>query len=327
MHVVILHQDVAPDASADEQDVLVQRDAVAAALERLGHAVESQACTLNLEALSDRLTQRRPDLVFNLVESLNGTDALQSFVPALLETMNLPFTGSSAAAIVVSGRKTLAKQILRTHDLPTPAWFSAEDFSRHARDFAAGRYILKPLAEHASLGMVDADVVDVTTIADLERRLSEKTRQLGRPCFAEQYVDGREFNLSLLAGPDGPEMLPPAEIRFEGYAADKPKIVGRDAKWSEDSFEYRATVRTFASADSDAPLFGELRDLSIRCWQALDLAGYARVDFRIDPAGRPWILEANANPCLSPDAGFAAAAQQAGLTFDEVVARILNSVS
>jgi D-alanine-D-alanine ligase len=154
--------------------------------------------------------------------------------------------------------------------------------------------------------------------------LQERERRWGRPCFAEEYIDGREFNLSLLTRPGGVEVLPPAEIEFSTFPAGKPHIVGYKAKWDAESFEFHHTPRRFDFAPADAGLLDELTDLSRRCWSLFGLRGHARVDFRIDGVGRPWILEINANPCLSPDAGFAAALERGSVAFVEAVRRILD---
>jgi D-alanine-D-alanine ligase len=147
---------------------------------------------------------------------------------------------------------------------------------------------------------------------------------LGRPYFAEQYIEGREFNLSLLADAGGPQVLPAAEIDFSRLPAGKPRIVGYKAKWKADSPEYHATPRRFDFASADGPLVERLAELSRSAWQCFGLRGYARVDFRVDRQGRPWILEINVNPCLSPDAGFAAALDRAGIPFPQAIARILH---
>jgi D-alanine-D-alanine ligase len=117
--------------------------------------------------------------------------------------------------------------------------------------------------------------------------------------------------------------LPPAEIEFINFATGKPRIVGHDAKWNESTMEYINTPRRFDFPLADRALLDELEALARRCWAAFDLHGYARVDFRVDNDGQPWILEVNANPCLSPDAGFAAALQQADLSFTDAVERII----
>jgi D-alanine-D-alanine ligase len=118
-------------------------------------------------------------------------------------------------------------------------------------------------------------------------------------------------------------VLPPAEIDFVDYAPDKPKVVGYRAKWDADSFEYHHTPRRFDFPAEDASLLRQLTAIAKDCWRILGVRGYVRVDFRLDRDGKPWVLEVNANPCLSPDAGFFAAAQRAGLGFEQVIERIL----
>jgi D-alanine-D-alanine ligase len=116
-------------------------------------------------------------------------------------------------------------------------------------------------------------------------------------------------------------VLPVAEIRFDAFPADKPRIVGYAAKWDADSFEYRNTPRTFSVEPDLAALVGRL---ALDCWDVFRLDGYARVDFRVDDRGMPWVLEVNANPCLSPDAGFAAALAAAGIEYQAAIGMLLD---
>jgi D-alanine-D-alanine ligase len=111
---------------------------------------------------------------------------------------------------------------------------------------------------------------------------------------------------------------------FRHYPADKAKMVCYRAKWEEASFEYRHTVRSFDLEAADGPLLEELGRLALACWDLFNPRAYARVDFRVDDEGRPWILEVNVNPCLSPDAGFTAAAERAGLSMEAVIRRIVR---
>ncbi len=168
--------------------------------------------------------------------------------------------------------------------------------------------------------MDDESVFVAEDMNHLCDRLTQLERRARCPMLAERYIEGREFNLSLLAG----EILPPAEIDFSAYPADKPRIVGHAAKWDESSFEYQQTPRRFTFPAADAPLLHELCDLAARCWELFGLTGFARVDFRVDLKGRPWILEVNVNPCLSPDAGFAAALSAAGIDFAEAIRQIVD---
>ena len=330
MRIAIAHNAVTDADAPDERDVLVQAAAVQAALTDLGHRTALLPCTLDLAALRQRLLERPPDLVVNLVESLDGRGRLIHLVPSLLDAMGVPYTGSCAEVILVTSHKVLAKERMAALRLPTPPWIGpvpADLPSLSAVDPAAAdpscRWIVKSLWEHASIGIDETSTALCESADDVVARLRDCAPDVGGSCFAERFIEGREFNLSLLAGPDGPETLPPAEILFEGYPAEALRIVGYRAKWDESSYEFHHTPRRFDFPQEDAGLLKRLRDLAAQCWRGFGLKGYARVDFRVDAGGQPWILEINANPCLSPDAGFAAALEAAGIRFAGAVARIL----
>lgn len=330
MRIAILHNAVSGADAPDEQDVLVQVEAVGAALGRLGHQARPLPCTLDLAALRARLAEERPDLAFNLVESLDGTGRLIHLVPALLDHLRIGFTGAPTEAVLATSHKLMAKERMRALGLPTPAWLGPfppglPPVTAPAADGTdpAARWIVKSLWEHASIGIDEASLQLYADAEAAGTALVRRSRELGGACFAERFVDGREFNLSLLAGPAGPEVLRPAEILFEGYAADVPRVVGYRAKWDAASYEFHHTPRRFDFPTGDAPLIERLRALALDCWTGFRLGGYARVDFRVDAQGRPWILEVNANPCLSPDAGFAAALTHTGIEFTRAIERVL----
>jgi D-alanine-D-alanine ligase len=323
MKIAVTHQEVASGANADEQDVLTQVDCVLRGLAALGHEAVAGPRSLNLEAVAKTLADVQPALVFNLVESLAGKGNLIHLIPALLDALTIPYTGAGTEAMLLTSNKLLAKRWLAAAGLPTPPWLTAAEAQGGVRGGEA--WLVKSVWEHASIGL---DEDSILFGADRERLLAEmdaRREMLGGNCLAEVYIDGRELNLSLLEGADGPELLPPAEIRFDAYPPGKVRVVGYRSKWEEGSFEYTNTPRTFTFPPQDAPLLAHLKKLALECWRLFDLAGYARVDFRVDKEGHPWILEVNANPCLSPDAGFTAAFLQAGLTFPEVLERILRS--
>jgi D-alanine-D-alanine ligase len=326
MHVSILYNQPRADASADDLDVLVQRDAVAAALARLGHSVTDVPCSLDLDTAHQKLAASRPDVVFNLVESLGGSDRMAPLATVLLDGLHVPYTGCHTSAILGTSDKLRAKLQLVASGLPTPAWSAAPPAGPTlGGEFVPGRYILKAVAEHASIGLDDAAVVEVANAEELPALIHDRSRRIGRPCFVEQFIDGREFNLSLLQNEAEVQVLPPAEIDFSALPAGKPQIVGYAAKWDAASVEYQETPRRFDFPAADNATLGQLAELARRCWKLFDLRGYARVDFRLDADGQPWILEVNVNPCLSPDAGFAAAVDRAGIPFDAAIARIVEA--
>jgi D-alanine-D-alanine ligase len=328
MLVAVLHNAVAEDAPPDERDVLVQAEAVSTALRSLGHEPVAVPATLDLEALRRRLSELRPAVGFNLVEALGGTDRLSPAVPLVLETLGIPYTGNSADALHVTNSKRLTKERLVAVGLPTPpAAYDEEtgpELVGSAREMFPGRFLVKAIHEHASFGMGDDAVVTAASQTELLAAIRDRVARFGKPFFAEKFIDGREFNLSVLdRGDGGADVLPAAEIAFDTFPAGKPRIVGYAAKWSPDSFEYNETPRRFEFPSADELLLDELQRLATEAWSALRLRGYARVDFRVDAEGLPWVIEANANPCLSPDAGFAAALAHAGIPFEEAVRRIL----
>lgn len=322
MLIAVLRDRLAPDAPADEADNLVQARAVTRALEALGHRVQDLDCGLDLGRVAAALAAERPDAVFNLVEALDGRDTLAPAVPALLDSLGLPHTGSGALPLAAAADKLRAKRLLRRLGLPTPDWFERADLADPAAA-PSGPFLLKPRLEHGSVGIEESDLLPAPDRAALDRALAAKEDALGQPCIAEAYLPGREFNVSVLDGPHGPEVLPPAEMLFTGYGPDKPRILGWRAKWDEASFEHGHTERTFDLPPADAPLAERLRALALACFQALDMVGYARVDFRLDRLGAPQAIDLNPNPCIAPDAGFPAAAARAGLSYQDTVARIL----
>lgn len=322
MNVVILHQALGDDARADELDVLEQVRAIGAALDALGHSSHVLAITADLEPAVEGLRALAPDVVCNLVEDLDGDGRLIDLAPAMLERLGIPYTGSGPAATRSAASKLATKKILAAHGLPSPAWMSLEQLRLGCR-VPRGRYILKSVWEHGSLGLEADSVVVAHDAASLGDELERRLDRLGGVGFAESYVHGREFNLALLEGRGGVEHLPPAEVRFGGDDAAAIHIVGYRAKWSAGSPEDTGTPRRFVRALDEAALVAELQALARSTWDAFGLRGYARVDMRVDADGHPWIIDVNTNPCLSPDAGFSAALREAGIPFVRAVERLL----
>jgi D-alanine-D-alanine ligase len=316
--VTILYDTVPAGAPADALDVLDEAEAVEQALRDLGWDTDRLEVGLDLEAAARTLRQRRPDLVFNLAETLGGAARLAHFVPAFLDEIGLPYTGSGPDAMATTANKRLAGSILRLARLPVPP-----AMPRAARTAdSTGPWIVKSVWEHASIGIDDESVVPGADEA--RARIAERRARLGGEWFAEGYIEGREFNLSLLAADGASEVLPPAEIRFLDYPPGKPRIVNYAAKWDPDAFEYHQSTRVFPDARDEPALFAELRRLALACWDLFGMAGYARVDFRVDASGNAWILDVNTNPCLAPDAGFAAAVDRSGATYEQAIARIVG---
>jgi D-alanine-D-alanine ligase len=314
---LILVNKISEHPTEDELDVLVQAEAVERSLHELGFECNREFFDLDIRKITSILRHNPPDLTFNLVEAVDQKGELIHLPPSLLESFNVPFTGSGSYALMLTTNKIRTKNILKTNGLPTPEWFS---HSKSGNPDKQKKYIIKPVWEDGSAGITDASIITGTqlNLDELFREIKMKNN------FIEEYIHGREFNLSVISGKNGPEIMPVAEMQYLDYPADKPRILGYASKWEKESFEYTHTIRNFEIPESDRDLALLLVDLSRRCWNLFELRGYARIDFRVDENNRPYILEINTNPCISPDSGFTAACERAGLSYTQMINRIIQ---
>lgn len=316
MKILVLHSDVAADAPPEELDTLIAADAVADAVRARGHKAEK--APFRQERLEALLADTRPDIVFNLVEGVDGQGRLAPIAPQMLADFNIRFTGATAEAMALTNDKPFTKQRLRDAGLPTPDWAVPPEWEGLAPGQADSRWIVKAALEDASLGLDDKCVVESGAV---QARAEDCAARFGGGWFAERYVEGREFNIAVLDG----RVLPMAEMRFEQWPEGKPRIVGYDAKWEEGTTGWNGTVRAFGVEEAEPGLAASLKSACEQVWELFALTGFARVDFRVDAGGTPLILEINTNPCISPDAGFAAAAAEAGLSYDALIDAILGA--
>jgi len=321
--IVILHSDISPDAREDELDCLQQAESIAGALSTLNYETTILPFELNMNNTITMLKSLKPYAVFNIVETLDSRGSLIYFAPAVLDVLKIPYTGCGTQAVFQTSNKPLSKKIMHDAGIATPSWMDQEGFG--SRTDTADTYLIKSSWEHASIGLDENSLINYTNKENLLQEMTLREEILGGSCYAEAYIDGREFNVALISGREGVEVLPVAEMLFQDYAPDKPKIVDYKAKWIADSFEYNNTIRKYDFPEKDADLISDLREIALRCWHLFSLRGYARVDFRVDHNGKPWVLEINSNPCLSPDAGFAAALGQANIKYHEAIGLIIEN--
>jgi len=320
MKVVILHNRIEGTSTPDQADVLKQVKLVSQSLNWLGHQIKIMEMDENLRLDIQNILQEMPDVVFNLVESVFSKNELLYLAPALLQAFKIPYTGASVESLFLTTNKVLAKDQMKQAGIPTPHWYKADNFNRLSQE---KKYILKPIREDGSVGL-DAKAVFKPSDTDSMRQLSNIDPS---NFFIEEYIEGKEFNISLLTHPDGPEVLSPAEMLFIDFPEDKEKIVSYDAKWNPNTFEYGHTRRIFHRIDEKGELIWKMRNIALQCWEVFGLKGYARVDIRVDREGNPFVLEINANPCISPDSGFITAALETGYTPRIVIKRILTDIN
>lgn len=318
-HILILVPELKEVEPDDNLATISTARELAIHYERLGYSNVIRHFDYMPSVFKTLVENENPDCVFNLVESVSGTSRLIHVPPIYLEELRLPYTGCPAHAIELSNDKVLAKHILSLLNVPTPRW----GIPRTMAADQPGIWIVKAQHEHASFGMSQSNVVEGTTAAiDMAHALSAEHKI---DWMIEEFIDGREFNVSMVGGPDGPRLLPIAEIVFENYGAGMHKIIDYKAKWDEESFEYRNTMRRYDFPMSDRPLIKALQDISQKVWKGFDLRGWARIDYRIDANAAPFVVDVNANPDLSLDAGFMTAAGRAQIPPHEAIRMITDA--
>ncbi len=317
--VVILHDEIHENDPLDQQDSIVQVQAIELALQEMGYQVKRVAFGIDTTSVLEQFRDWQTDFVINLVESVAGDGRFIHWAPLWLEHLQIPFSGCSSSAIYTSSNKILAKEMMRAYGIPTPDWLNI-DRTSNPTSFIPGRYIIKAVWEHASVGLDEDSVVVADQVEWLEQVLRSRLQLSGKPFFAEHYIDGREFNISILNG----QVLPIPEIMFLDYPENKPRVVGYRAKWQEESFEYQHTQRRFHTLDGHQTLAHQLAWVCEDLWRRFSLKGYARVDVRVDPQGNPYVIDINANPCIAPDSGFVAAAMEIGISFSELLHSLIQ---
>jgi D-alanine-D-alanine ligase len=323
MKVAVAHNAVAQgEKDPATLDVIEQAEQVGASLRAAGHVGKLFPLDRDVAKTLRKLKLYRPECIFNLVESVAGHAALHPCAAALWELIGVPHTGAPSWALERTTDKALAKVLLADAGIATPEWAVCQRMSDGWRR-VPGPWILKPAMEDASIGIDEGSVVrDPAAVP--ARLLALQRRFPHQAVLVERFVDGREFNISLLADGRGAQVLPPAEMTFTDYPPGKERLLGYRAKWEPKAFEYTHTVRRFDFPPEERGLIEQMKQIAQRCWALFDLHGYARVDMRADADSRVFVIEINANPCLTQDAGFAAAVARAGISPAQMVQRILE---
>lgn len=308
-----------PDAS--ELGVLDQVTAVQSILDREGYEAPVFEVR-DVAALTSFLTRERPDAVFNCCESLSGRAELEMCVAGLFELLAIPYTGSTPLTLGLGLNKGLTKAVLQAHEVPTAGYRIVDSVT--ALGGAAGLrwpLIVKPVAEDASIGIDEGAVVH--TMEALRGRVEFLLGELGAPVMVEEFVDGREFMIALLATAPGEwTMLPIEEVSFVGYPPEHPRILTYAAKWLPDSVAYRTSAVSWPVLSPE--LNDRLRQVALAAATAVGLRDYGRVDVRMRDDGGVFVLEVNPNPDIGPESGFVATARAAGWSYGDVVRAIVH---
>ena len=324
--LVVVHESLVPPDSLEgyteaQIDEWRTEYDVVRTLRQLGHEVRCLGVLDSLTELRSAITDWKPDLVFNLLEEFNGIVTYDQHVVAFLELMQQPYTGCNPRGLLLSRDKPLAKQLLSYHRIATPQFA----LLRRGVKFkvpAKLRYPLfvKSATEDASLGISQASVVE--DLQHLKDRVAFIHDQLGTDALVEEYIAGREVYVGVL-GNERLTRLPVRELYFGSMAENHAAIATRKVKWDR-KYQEKYGIDWRTATDLPAPVEAALDRAARRIYRALGLSGYARMDFRIREDGQVFVLEANANPNLAEHDEFALSALAAGITYPELLAKILT---
>jgi D-alanine-D-alanine ligase-like ATP-grasp enzyme/ribosomal protein S18 acetylase RimI-like enzyme len=309
-----------------EAGVLAEVKAVGAALTKLEWP-HRRAGIRRLRDLPSVLRISPHGVVFNLVEGFPERPEDAMLVPAVCRSFGKAVTGSDTACLTLTLDKARTKAILKAAGVPVPEGVVVPI----GTPLDAGSldqtltYLVKPLSSDASEG-IGPDSIGKPGSMVLAAAVSRVHQEFRQAAVVEQFVGEREFNVSVVARGDHVEVLPLAEIVFDDFGPDRPRIVDYAAKWHSESFEYKHTRRVLPAA-VDQVVADSLRRTALAACAACGCSDYARVDFRVDASNRLYVLEVNPNPDISPEAGFPAAVASAGINYEEFVKDVVHNAA
>ncbi len=310
-----------PQELKEEEDKPTEAD-VLACLQRLGHDVDTLAVFDDVVCIVEKLKNFAPEVVFNLTESFHSNRAHEPNIPALLELMRVKYTGARPDGLMLCKDKALAKKVLAYHRVRVPHFVISTEQRplKRLRRFVYPAFV-KPVGEESSDGIAKA------SFAKSEEEALERARFIHEKfhCDAliEEYIDGRELYLSVM-GNRKLTVLPPREIFFHDVPEDTPKFATFKAKW-DDSYRKKWGIQNGPATELPPGVDEKLARLARKVYRVLKIRGFGRVDVRLTPAGEVVVIEANPNPSLACEDDFAQSAATAGLPYDALIQKILDT--
>jgi D-alanine-D-alanine ligase len=264
------------------------------------------------------LLNQKPDLVFNLCEGLGDDSTYEIHVASLLEFFDLAFTGSGSLGLSLCHDKAIAKAQLSFHGIPTPKHVLIEPGQKTVRNGLEYPLIVKPVHEDGSFGIEEDSVV--MSDQALQAKVLSIHRQFRQGAVVEEFIDGREFNVSILG--NGPfDFIQIREVQFSKDC--EPRIISFTSKWKKSSLAYQATSTTEVLNLSER-IQKRILKYATQCFKIFKMRDYGRIDFRLGQSEVPYVIDLNPNPCISRDSGMVMAAHQNGIIYEDLIGRIAN---
>jgi len=304
-------KDDPPDANA-EFDHPSTIDVISSAIQSQGFKVKKIG---NAPRLLDKIDKLDVDIVFNISEGISGRNR-ESQVPILLEMGGIPFVGADALTLGLTLDKIMAKKIFIAEKIPTPKFIEVRN-TETLKDTDHLRFpvIVKPRFEGSSKGLTDSSRVE--NIEDLRQQVDYIINTYKQPALVEEFISGQEFTVAVI-GNAPPEVMPIVQIKIDGRLKLNDKFY-TFARITSDRLEYICPARI------NHDLKKRLSDLALRTYNAVECRDFGRVDFRVDNDGSVYVLEINPLPSLSTEDVFGLIAKEIGISYQEMIGRILKS--
>lgn len=324
--LLLVHLDlVPPEDLTSEPDrfecPFVTEYDVKKALQELGHEVMVLGILDDINILTQTIETFKPHCVFNLLEEFNSDTRSDFKVIALLEMLQLKYSGCNSKGLLLARDKALSKKILSHHKIATPNFIT---FPKNKKKKIPKNMqypaIVKCLFEEASYGIAQASIV--SSEAKLKERIEYITKKLDQDAIVEEFIAGQEIYMGVI-GEKQLTTLPAWELKFENAQEPDKEIYSSRAKWNQ-AYRKRKGINT-GPANISKQLEEQIIKVCKRTYQVLNLSGYARIDMRVTETGKVYVLEANPNPNIAWDDEFAKSALHQKIKYTDLIQQLLPS--
>lgn len=324
MHIVIVYS--LPTKRAKQSKFLASDDDTVESAQEIEEALRQQGATtervgVSEDAIDETISSIRADCIVNVIDWTGLDLPLSVHAMDVLVATSIPFTGAPKDAFLRGADKVLMKQTFDTHKLPTPRWQLFETGQESVRSDVCYPCIVKLAKEHCSVGLGSGSIVQ--TQEELIGKVREQLITYKQPVIVEEFLSGREFQITLLEEEDGLKMLPPAEVTYKVKGTRA--MLSYESRWDEQHPDFHTSGMALAELSPSQLL--EFERICKQTFTAFGFFDFTRIDARLDAQGHLMLLEANANPGLSHDPlyGMTVSYEAAGMTFSDFVWKIVSS--
>ena len=272
----------------------------------------------------EKLKSTKPDFVFNFAEGKNGASR-EAQMPAILEMLEIPYTGSDPVTLGICLDKSRTKEILSYYKIANPKFVVIKNLESDLPENLKYPLIIKPLFEGSSKGIFNKCFVK--NEVELKKIAKQILKEYNQPALVEEFLPGREFTVAILGNGDRAMVLPIIEIKFDALPKDVVPIYSYEAKWIWDQAEFPHDIYE-CPAKTNNDLTKKIRKISLETFKVLGCRDWSRIDIRLDEMGEPNIIEINPIPGVLPkiedNSCYPRAARMAGYNYNEMINAVLD---